>query len=114
VAETEVVKFDELVSEAMSEIVTITKKQITNKDDATLLAIQIMANLVNNLPLLPVDKENLVLLLEQTNSDLQSAWMVVLALVDGVSNIILGLIEGLVRCEFNSAAKCKHQQLCDN
>ena len=90
------VQFDLLVTEAMDEIVTITKKQITNKDDLTLLTIRIMANLVNNLPLLPEDKENLELLLELTNNDLQSAWSVINALVNSVNNIILGLIEGLV------------------
>jgi hypothetical protein len=96
VPESDVVQFDLLVTEAMDEIVTITKKQITNKDDLTLLTIRIMANLVNNLPLLPEDKENLELLLELTNNDLQSAWSVINALVNSVNNIILGLIEGLV------------------
>jgi hypothetical protein len=96
VAQSEVVQFDLLVSEAMDEIVTITKKQITNKDDLTLLTIRIMANLVNNLPLLPEDKENLELLLELTNNDLQSAWSVITALVNSVNSIILGLIDGLV------------------
>jgi uncharacterized 2Fe-2S/4Fe-4S cluster protein (DUF4445 family) len=96
VPESDVVQFDLLVTEAMDEIVTITKKQITNKDDLTLLTIRIMANLVNNLPLLPEDKENLELLLELTNNDLQSAGSVINALVTSVNNIILGLIEGLV------------------
>lgn len=100
-AESEVVQFDVLVSVAMSEILTITKEQITNKDDLNLLAIRIIANLVNNLPLLPEDKENLELLLEQTNNDLQSASKGIHALVESVNDIILGLIEGLVRNKFN-------------
>jgi hypothetical protein len=101
-----VVQFDLLVTEAMDEIVTITKKQITNKDDLTLLTIRIMANLVNNLPLLPEDKENLELLLELTNNDLQSAWSVINALVTSVNNIILGLIEGLVSSKLTFRLKC--------
>lgn len=100
------VQFDLLVTESMDEIVTITKKQITNKDDLTLLTIRIMANLVNNLPLLPEDKENLELLLELTNNDLQSAWSVINALVTSVNNIILGLIEGLVSSKLIFRLKC--------
>lgn len=96
-AESELVQFDQLVLVSMNEIMDITKKQITNKDDLTLLTIRIMANLVNNLPLLPVDKENLELLQEQTNNDLESAWRIIMALVAGVNDIILGLIDGLVR-----------------
>jgi hypothetical protein len=106
VPESDVVQFDLLVTEAMDEIVTITKKQITNKDDLTLLTIRIMANLVNNLPLLPEDKENLELLLELTNNDLQSAWSVINALVTSVNNIILGLIEGLVSSKLIFRLKC--------
>lgn len=91
------VQFDQLVLVSMNEIMDITKKQITNKDDLTLLTIRIMANLVNNLPLLPEDKENLELLQEQTNNDLESAWRIIMALVASVNDIILGLIDGLVR-----------------
>jgi len=58
-----------------------------------------MANLVNNLPLLPEDKVNLEILLEQTNNDLNSAWRVIFALQESVTQIILDLIDGLVRAK---------------